>query len=906
VAAGAPQPPPPLGDLEAAHARTVADACDALGVGLEGLSRAEAAARLARFGPNRLPEPAPPGVVRHFFRQFLNPLVYILLAAAVLSTLLQEWSDAGFILAVLVLNAIIGCAQEYGAERSAQALRALSVDKAYVARDGEDRELDASELVVGDVVLLEAGAKVPADVRLISEAGIEVDESLLTGESLPVLKVPGPRLPAATPLAERVNMAFAATMVTRGRGHGLVVATGAATEVGRIARSLTRAVAAKPPLLVRMERFTRVLALGVGAVVVMLGTASVAAGSPIGEVFMLSIALAVAAIPEGLPVALTVALAIGARRMGRRNVIARRLVAVEALGSCTFIVSDKTGTLTRNELAAQRVLLPTGAVCAVSTAGKDPEGEVRGAPEDLPGVQRLAVAAALCNDAFLGLRDGVWTHHGDAVDVALLALGLKVGVHRAAAEAATPRIAEIPFDPERRFSATLHDADGARLVAVKGAPERVLAMCGRMATPEGDRPLASTLEAQADALAAEGYRVLAVAAGPVPLEPEQGALEVEHLHDLVLLGFVGMVDPLRSEVKAAVQACRAAGVDLAVVTGDHPVTALAIARELDLAQRPDQVVTGVEFAAARARGPEEADALVRSARVFARVEPNQKLQIVQTLIRAGHFVAVTGDGANDAPALRAAHIGVAMGERGTDVARESAELILTDDNFSSIVAGIEEGRIAYANVRKVIFLLVSSGAAEVLLFVAALAAGLPAPLWPVQLLWLNLVTNGIQDVALAFEPAEGGELARRPRPPNERIFDRLMLERTLVTSTVMALVAFLAYRWMLTQGWSLPAAQNVLLLLLVLFENIQAGNSRSETTSVFRMNPLRNRLLLVGTLTAQLIHIGAMYTPGLRDILRLQPVTAAQWLMTLGLALCLLITAELHKLVLRRRLAHAP
>ncbi len=885
------------------HALSTAEICAALDASATGLGSAEARDRLARVGRNELPHAEPPGIARVFFRQFLNPLIYILLVAAAIPLAMRDWSDSGFILVVLVLNAVIGCTQEYSAEKSAQALRALSVSRAYALRDGEEVELDGAELVPGDVVLLEAGSKVPADVRLIANGGLEVDESLLTGESLTVTKRPAAVLAADTALGDRTNMAFAATLVTRGRARGIVVATGLATQIGRIARSLATANAAKPPLLVRMERFTRRIALAVVVAVVALGGVSVAQGSSVADVFILAVALAVAAIPEGLPVALTVALSIGARRMARRKVIARRLAAVEALGSCTLIASDKTGTLTMNELTARKVLLSGAEPYDVTGQGVKPDGEVLAPGEARPLLERLAAACVLCNDGFLGLRDGSWVSHGDAVDVALLAMAAKAGVHRAAVEAESPRLAEIPFEPEHRFAATLHRTGAVLHVAVKGAAERVLAMCSRMATPAGDVPVeAAALDERATALAARGFRVLAIAAGPVDLDGRQVAdFAPSDLGGLVFLGFVGMIDPLRPEVKESVRLCQAAGIQVAMVTGDHPVTALAIARELGFADRPEQVVTGPQLEKVAARGEKAVDALIREARVFARVEPTQKLQIVGALIRLGHFVAVTGDGANDAPALRAAHIGVAMGERGTDVARESADLILTDDNFASIVAGVEEGRVAYGNVRKVIFLLISSGAAEVLLFVLTTAAGLPVPLWPVQLLWLNLVTNGIQDVALAFEPGEGGELARPPRPPREPIFNRLMVERTLTSALVMAGGAFFAYRWMLGQGWPLPRAQNGVLLLLVLFENIQAGNSRSETASLFTMSPFRNRLLFVGTAVAQLLHIAAIYTPGLRDVLHLEHVGLEQWLASFAIGLSLFFVSEAHKVLLRRR-----
>lgn len=897
--------------LEGPHALTVDAACEALATRPSGLPGAEAAARLEQHGANVLPTAEAPGLVQVFLRQFLSPLVYILLAAAAVSAGMRDWSDAGFILGVLLINAVIGCGQEFSAERSAQALRALTSPRALALRDGLEREVDAATLVPGDVVVLEAGIRVPADLLLCSPGGLEVDESLLTGESAPVTKRAGDALPPQTPLAERVNQAFAGTLVNRGRVHGLVVGTGVETQLGRIAASVAAGRSARPPLLVRMERFTRRVAIGVGIAVLALGGVALARGADSVQVFLLAVALAVSAIPEGLPVALTVALAIGARRMGRRRVIARRLVAVEALGSCTCVASDKTGTLTLNELSVAKVVLPDGTECEVTGPPLGPDGEVHASPERAAQVLGLAEAGALCNDAFLGEREAEgWVHHGDAVDVALLALAHKVGLSRARLEVELPRRAALPFEPERRYAATLHERASGPWAVVKGAPERVLPMCARVAVPGGDAPMdTAAVEAQAEALAQAGFRLLAVAAGPTPARPGREVLDdgaSPPLAHLVFLGLVALTDPLRPEVRASVDACRAAGIQVVMVTGDHPITALAIARELGMANTPEQVVTGLALERVSAQGEVALDALVREARVFARVEPSQKLLVVQALMRQGHFVAVTGDGANDAPALRAAHIGVAMGGRGTDVARESAELILTDDNFASIVAGVEEGRVAYANVRKVVFLLVSTGLAEVLLFVLATATALPLPLWPVQLLWLNLVTNGIQDVALAFEPAEGGELSRPPRPPSEPIFDRLMVERTFVAAAVMAALAFAAYRWMLAEGWTVAAAQNGVLLTLVLFENVQAGASRSETGSLLALSPLRNRLLLVGTVLAQVIHIAALYTPGVRELLRLEPVSLGQWLATLGLAMVLFAAGEAHKVLLRRRGARHP
>lgn len=869
-----------------------------------GLSRSEAAARLERFGRNILPRPSPPGIGIIFLRQFLSPLIYILLLAAVVSLLLQEWSDAVFISAVLLINAVIGAVQEYSAERSAEALRNLVTTQAHILREGDVFEVNAEELVPGDIALLESGSKVPGDLRLLAAQGLEIDESLLTGESLSVTKDPSAVLGCDIPLGDRATMAFTGTLVTRGRGRGVVVATGLATEIGHLAASLLGRDETKPPLLLRMEKFTLRIAFGVLAAVLVIFGVEFSRGAPLHDVFLLSVALAVSAIPEGLPVALTVALAIGMTRMARRNVIVRRLVAVEALGSCTFIASDKTGTLTMNELTARRLAFPGHDVWEVTGEGMVPEGSFvtpRGAltVQEQSILERLSRAVVLCNEGFLGHRDGQWAHHGDTVDVALLVMAHKAGMIQPEARTAFPQVAQIPFESERQFAATLHQVNGRPQAFVKGALERLLPMCQRMAAPQGDRPLdVGLVEQQALALAQDGYRVLAVAAGELPLKPGEVFSE-EHLTDLSLLGLVGMIDPLRIEAKAAVVACQQAGIRVSMVTGDHPETALAIARELELADSMAQVITGPELKKIVSVDPAAIDADTAHMRVFARVEPQQKLQIIQSLIRHGHFVAVTGDGANDAPALRAAHVGVAMGKGGTDVARESAELLLTDDNFASIVAGVEEGRIAYSNVRKVIFLLISTGAAEVVLFTLALLTTMPLPLLAAQLLWLNLVTNGIQDIALAFEPAEGDEMQQPPRPPQESIFNRLMIERIVLSAVVIGGVAFAVYHHLLANGSSVEEARNSVMLLMVLFENVHVFNCRAELRSAFTHNPLRNPPLLFGTLAAQLIHIGAMYTPWLREVLHIRPVAFAHWVELLGLALVILVMMELYKGVRR-------
>lgn len=871
-----------------------ADVLEALGAGEHGLSADEAAARLSVHGPNRLPKARPPSLWTVLVRQFRSPLIYILGIAGAVSLGLGETVDASFIFGILILNAAIGGFQEWRAERSSHALQQLIRTRATVVRDDEPIETDAEALVPGDVVWLESGSRVPSDLRLLRAHGLEVDESLLTGESVPVQKDDSFVGPAETPVGDRLNMVHAGSVVARGRAKGVVVETGSETMVGRLARAVTGGIAGKPPLLLRLERFTRVIAVAVVGAAAVVGLIGVfARGFGVGEMFMFAVALAVSAIPEGLPVALTVALAVAMRRMARRGVIVRKLAAVEGLGSCTLIASDKTGTLTCNQLTVRRVELADGKAYEVTGEGYAPHGAIleggdRVDPESSHGLSALGRVATLCNEARLHAQDGRWSFRGDPTDVALLSFGHKAGFTREDALDRYPQIDDVPFEPERRFAATFHESPEGGYICLKGAPERVLSMCAF----DSDASRAEGLD-RAGALAREGYRVLALADGAFeladgpPTEPS----------GLRWLGLVAMMDPLRPGAKEAVAACRSAGVLTTMVTGDHPITALAIARDLGIATDESEVVTGMDLAKA---SEGELVRFARDARVFARVAPEQKLSIVEAARTAGHFVAVTGDGVNDAPALRSANIGVAMGRSGTDVARDAAALVITDDNFATIVAGVEEGRIAYDNLRKVIYLLISTGAAEVVLITLALSAGLPLPLLPAQLLWLNLVTNGIQDVALAFEPGEGDALARPPRRPTERIFDPLMLQRTFIGALVIGGVAFGFFWWTLSEGASEPAARNTLLLLMVLFENVHIGNSRSETRSMFRHSPLRSPILFGGAAAAFLVHLGSMYLPGAQVVLGTAPVPAGAWPLLVGLALTVAVAIEIHKWFWRR------
>ena len=881
------------------HTLTTQQCIDQYHSSIHGMTQSEVEARIQKYGPNRFPEAQQPGVFIIFLRQFVSPLIYVLLAAAVLSIAIEEWSDAIFITAVLLINALIGTIQEYSAQRAASALSKLVTAQCQVLREGDTHLINAEHLVPGDILLFGSGDRIPADTRLLAAHGLEVDESLLTGESKAILKNPNTLSPEEASLGDRLNMAFAGSMVQRGRGRGIVVSTGLNTELGAIAQSVLNKPSAKAPLLIRMERFTHWVAILVAVAAIIMAIVAFYQGMHLSEIFLLAVALAVSAIPEGLPVALTVALAIGMRRMAKRNVIVRRLLAVESLGSCTFIATDKTGTLTINQLTVQRIVLPMQEMVEVTGSAIDPQGEIKFPTEPNSEQQallnRLCLSSVLCNEASLGHKDGGWVHQGDAVDVAILVMAHKAGFNRNEALVEHEEKAILPFESEHMYSASLNRSGESWTAHVKGACEKVFSMCETMATQSGDVPITQdALMQQAHQLAQQGFRVLAIASGEVMLE-ENAEFQEHQLSGLTLLGLVGMMDPLREEAADAIQRCRQAGIEVAMVTGDHPATALSIARQLKLADSESKIVTGQQLK--QAQSDLQIDALTAKGRVFARIEPQQKLQIVESLQRNGHFVAVSGDGANDAPALRAAHVGVAMGLSGTDVARETADLIITDDNFSSIVSGVEEGRIAYANVRNVIFLLISTGMAELVLFTLSLMAGMPLPLLAVQLLWLNLVTNGIQDVALAFEPARGNELSVPPRPPKDRIFNRIMIERVLLSAFLMGCVAFVVFSWMMNQGYTVEQARNETLLLMVLFENIHVFNSRSETLSAFSQNPLRNPVLLFGTLAAQGIHIAAMYVPWINDVLGIAPVSFEQWLHLLAIALSVLMIMELHKLV---------
>ena len=874
-----------------------------LDVGARGLDAAEAEARLKRYGPNVLEEAPPPSVLALLLHQFQSPLIYILLVAAAVTVAIGEYIDAAVIGAVLVLNALIGFIQEHKAENSVRALMQLVSPHARVFRDGQEREVESSQLAPGDLVLLESGVRVPADLRLLSATTLMVDESLLTGESVPVIKKVAVLRAADLPLGDRINMAYAGSIVNSGRGRGYVVATGAHTELGTIAEHVRGRERTETPLQARMAQFA-----GLVGIVVAIGAAAVfilglARGESAADMFMVAVAMAVAVIPEGLPVVFTITLALGVRRMARRNAIVRRLPAVETLGSTTVIGSDKTGTLTENRMAVQSIW--SGGRTFSLDEDKSGETELRLDGEgktasigEHRGLYLTLLAGVLSNEADIAVTPDGYDLKGDPTESALLVAASRLGLQPSEARAAYAASVEIPFESERQYSASFRSRDGENFVFVKGAPERLLPMCDKILVDDGPHPLdREAVLAASQHMAEQGLRILAMAYSVLAQAPSP-ADDPPAPEGLTFLGLQGSMDPPRHGVREAIAGCQAAGIRVIMITGDHAMTARAIGRELGIGSVDAPALTGTELAKM------DDDALrerVAEVAVYARVAPDHKLRVVRALQSRGEVVAVTGDGVNDAPALKAAAIGIAMGRSGTDVAKEASDMVLTDDNFVSIYAAVEEGRVTFENLRKVTFFLISTGSAALTAILASLLLGWPLPFLPAQLLWLNLVTNGLQDVALAFEPGEPGVLKRPPRRQEEGIISPLLWQRTVLVGLVMALGSLYMFWWEWQSSGSISMAQTVALTTMVVFQMFHVGNCRSEHRSIFLVNPFSNRFLFFATAAAFLIHVLALYSPWTQFILRVEPIEWQAWMRIVAVASTILVAMELDKLVRRER-----
>ena len=872
------------------HQLSPEESINRLNTTTDGLTMEEVLKRQAEHGRNTIPQPKSKTLLRIFLSQFLNPLIYVLIAAAAISIFTGDIRDAIFIMAIIVFNSLLGTYQEWRAENSAQALRDMVKVTCRVKRDGRIYAIDSEELVPGDIVLLESGVKVPADLRLIDVNNLWIEEALLTGESLAVNKASellngGPQLS----IGDRLNMAFAATTVQKGRGTGVVTFTAENTEIGQIADSLRMTAPEKPPLVKRMEAFSKKVSIIILAVCFFLGLIGFYKGTPLSEVFFLMVAVGVSAIPEGLPIGLTVALAVGTRRMAKRNVIVRKLPAVEGLGSCTLIASDKTGTLTMDQQSIRKLYLPGNKQYEVSGQGYNGEGTItdidgKTAELDEP-LQDFMMAGILANEGILRKTEKGWEHSGDAVDVAFRALCYKSGKEPAFFNKQVEVVKIVPYESEKKFSAVFYKHNDILKYAIKGALEVVIEKI-----PEAGRKAINVISEQ---MAAEGFRVMALAGGTVE------TADSHNLPELNLLGLVGMIDPLRSEAKEAVKLCQQAGIEVFMVTGDHPSTALAIAKELGIADSQDQIITGAELQEMKNLSKREYAGRLNDKKVFARVAPLQKRDIVEAMKSLGHFVAVTGDGANDAPALKSAHIGIAMGA-GTDLAKEASSIIVADNNFASIAAGVEEGRHTFDNLRKIVYLLISTGAAELIVIGLAIVISIPLPFLAVQLLWLNLVTNGIQDIALAFEKGDASAMKKPPRKPDESIFDKLMNSQIIVSGLFIAGILFAVW-WHLIYNLNYKEvhARSVVMMLMVLLQNFHVLNCRSETKSLFKMPLKNNYVLLVGILLAQGVHVLATYSP-LGATLQLEPITLTEWLILLPTAAIILGVMEIFKLIWNR------
>jgi magnesium-transporting ATPase (P-type) len=884
------------------HALPHAEVVQTLQTGTTGLTGEEAGQRLAQYGPNRLAPPKKRGPLLRLLMQFHNILLYVMMAAAVITALLGHWIDTGVLMVAVVVNAIIGFIQEGKAESALDAIRAMLSPHATVIRDGQRREIDAAELVPGDCVALASGDRVPADLRLVDVRELRVEEAALTGESLPVEKS-SDAVDKDAPLGDRYGMAYSGTLVVYGQATGIVVTTGTATELGKINQMLSGVRSLNTPLLRQVDRFGRVLALtilGVSAATFAIGT--LWRDHTAAEMFMMVVALAASAIPEGLPAIMTVTLALGVQRMARHQAIVRRLPAVEALGSVTVICSDKTGTLTRNEMTVQRVV-SADQVFDVSGVGYAPVGDVYhdGRIIDVEHYSALAMAiraGVLCNDARLRESDGQWLVEGDPTEGALLVLGGKTGFTRHIGDEAWPRLDTIPFESQHRFMATHHrDSDGEPWIFVKGAPERILDMCDAQWGREGEQPLdADYWRRMATDTAANGLRLLALACKRCA--PQGDRLTFADAESgFVLLALVGIIDPPREEAMRAVAECHHAGIRVKMITGDHVETARAIGAQLAIGVGKP-AITGAEVAlmddVALRRVAMEVD-------VFARAAPEHKLRLVQALQEDGEVVSMTGDGVNDAPALKRADVGVAMGMKGTEAAKEAADMVLADDNFATIARAVREGRAVYDNLKKFILFMLPTNGGEALVVIAAILFELTLPLTPAQVLWINMVTSSTLGLALAFEPAERGIMNRRPRPPGEALLSGFFVWRVLMVSLLMMTGALGLFLWELNAGNSIEAARTMAVNAVVIAEMFYLVNSRFILQPVISREGLTgNRYILLAIGACVLLQLAFTYTPLMQAVFGSVGLSPQEWGKVLAAGLLVFCVAEFEKLVVRR------
>jgi len=842
-----------------------------------GISEVEVNNRLIKYGKNILPKKKRPSLVNLFFKELTSPIEIILIVTVIISLIIGETIDAFVIMFIILVDVIMGVYQENRALKQADALSNMLKTKTKVLRDGKEKIIDSENLVVGDIMLLESGSKINADARIIECNNLTVDESVLTGESVNIVKT-SDVLDGDLLLAERKNMLYAGCSVITGRCKAIVVGTGINTEIGNIAKQVMETGEEKTPLTIRMEKFTKQISIIIIFVAIISAVVLYINGYETKAIFLSVVALAVSAMPEGLPLALTMALTIGSNRMSKKNVIVKDLNSVEALGSCTVIASDKTGTLTVDEQTAKKIVLSTGEEIEITGTGYNTDGEVLFNHENKEKVQNIINLCAINNEAsFKKLKKG-YEYYGDSIDIAFLVLKEKMKIN-----SSFEIIERIPYESEKQYSAVFYKLDGELRCTVKGSLEKVMSFSKKD----------NIFIEQNEKLSNDGYRVIAVCDGKV------NTTEEKEIKKLKFLGMVAFIDPVRVEVKKSVEECVSAGIKVLMITGDHPLTALSIARELNLANNIDEVITGREVEEAYTKGVKYFDILVSSKRVFSRVTPTDKLHIVESLKRQGEFVAVTGDGVNDAPAIKCANIGIAMGS-GTDVAKDTADMIIIDDNFKSIVAGVKEGRIAYANIKKIVLFLLSCGMAEVLFFLFSVMFGYDLPLVAIQLLWINIVTDGLQDMALSFETSSTDVMKDRPRKTNESIFNNSLKLEVAIFGLTIAIMIFSIWKYLIDNNVALLTARSITMLLMVFIQNIHVLNCRSEKNSIFKTPINSNKLVMYTIIGSIILQLIVSMIPTIAKFLNVTSLPLNIIIVTFIFSLNIIVVAEVYKFIYRK------
>ena len=854
---------------------------------MNGLTDSEVKKRLRKYGLNELPKEEHKGIISIFFNSMKDPIIYVLIVAAILSFIGKEVLDAVAIVFIILIDAVVSTFQEYRAEQNAEALKNLIKFKVKVVRNNKHFEIDSANVVPGDIIVLESGTQVSADARIISCNNLTIDESVLTGESVGVNKTDDVK---DLDDESRSTMVYAGTSVLTGRALAVVISTGINTEVGQIAQKVTTTEESKSPLTIRMERFSKQITTIIIFISIIIAIVLFVKDYPPMEVFLSVVALSVSAMPEGLPLALTMALTIGSNKMGKRNVIVKKLNSVESLGSCTVIASDKTGTLTVNEQTAKKITLCNGDTFDIEGNGYNDDGKVLPIGNaNIDEAKYVSILGKINNEASLEKnKKNKWEYYGDSIDVAFLALSHKLETN----DVKYNIITDIPYESEKKFSAVFYSKDDKTYCTAKGSLEVILDFCNHSYV-NGKRVKLDkeAILKQNEELSSEGYRVIALCDGEVPTSKKYTEKDIKYLN---FVGLVSFIDPVRKEATESIRLCKKAGIKVLMITGDHALTAYAIAKDLNMVESKDEVVTGSELEL-HIDNEKDFDKFIKGKKVFARVTPIQKLKIVESLKRQGEFVAVTGDGVNDAPAIKAANIGVAMGS-GTDVAKSTAKMIVIDDNFSSIVAGIEEGRNAYSNIRKISIMLLSCGFAEVLFFVLSIIAGLDIPLVAIQLLWLNLVTDGLQDMALSFERETDTIMSEKPRDTNESLFEKELVKQTLISGLFIGLIVFAVWAFLCNVvKMEVTHARGYILALMVFMQNIHVLNCRSERKSAFKNGFKKNPFVLLTIIGSILLQVIVMEVPVLSRFLQTYSVPYNHMLILFLLAVPVLLVVELYK-----------